>query len=209
MNPGKSLLPEDADKEVSALIATLHQTGQRLEELTAGEVDAVADRDGRPLLLGRAQEQLRHIEAAKQAAILNALPAHIALLDARGLVVSVNEAWRRFGAPTATQGPGHAVGLNYLEVCDAASGEGSVEAHHAAQGIRSVLGGGAKSFSLEYPCHSPAGQRWFLLNATPLADGRPNGAVVMHLDVTEQKRAKDEIRRLNETLEQRVAERKI
>ena len=43
----------------------LHQTGQRLEELTAGEVDTVADRDGRTFLLRRAQEQLRHSEAAK------------------------------------------------------------------------------------------------------------------------------------------------
>ena len=35
---------EDTDVEVSALIETLHKTEQRLEELTAGEVDAVAYR---------------------------------------------------------------------------------------------------------------------------------------------------------------------
>jgi len=73
MNPEKSPPPLDANEEVSALIATLHKTGQRLEELTAGEVDTVADRDGRTFLLRGAQEQLRHIEAAKQAAILNVL----------------------------------------------------------------------------------------------------------------------------------------
>ena len=76
--------PDDANEEISALIETLHETEQRLEELTAGEVDTVADRDGRTFLLRRAQEQLRHSEAAKQAAILNALPAHIALLDTQG-----------------------------------------------------------------------------------------------------------------------------
>jgi len=68
----------DANKEVSALIAQLHETGQRLEDLTLGEVDTVADGDGRTFLLRRAQEQLRHFDAARQEAIINALPAHIA-----------------------------------------------------------------------------------------------------------------------------------
>jgi light-regulated signal transduction histidine kinase (bacteriophytochrome) len=58
------------DAEVAALIATLHTAGQRLEELTAGEVDSVMDREGRLFLLRHAQEELRHSEAAKQALIL-------------------------------------------------------------------------------------------------------------------------------------------
>lgn len=56
--------------EVAALIATLHTAGQRLEELTAGEVDSVMDREGRSFLLRHAQEELRLSEAAKQALIL-------------------------------------------------------------------------------------------------------------------------------------------
>src|ERR1700682_4007869 len=115
MKSGKALPPENATEEVAALIATLLETERRLEELTAGEVDTVSDRDGRTFLLRRAQEQLRQSEAAKQAAILNALPAHIALLDTRGLIISVNEAWRRFGSANAVQGPGHGIGVNYLE----------------------------------------------------------------------------------------------
>src|SRR3984893_17932072 len=57
-------------------------------------------------LLRPPQEPLRHIATANQAAILNALPAHIALLDTRGRIISVNEAWRRFGSADVTQGPG-------------------------------------------------------------------------------------------------------
>src|ERR1700676_111328 len=183
MKSGESLPPRDANEEVFALIEVLHETEQRLEEMTAGKLDAVVDRHGRPFLLRRPQEQLRHIAAANQAVILNALPAHIALLDARGRIISVNEAWRRFGSAHVTQGPGYGIGLNYLEVCDGARGDGSSEAHQAAAGIRSVLSGGVKSFSIEYPCHSPTEQRWFLLMVRPLAGDRPNGAVVMHLDV--------------------------
>ena len=176
------------------MIETLLAAGQRLEELTAGEVDTVADRDGRTFLLRGAQEQLRQSEAARQAAILNALPAHIALLDAQGIIISINEAWRRFAGTSAVHGPNYGIGLNYLEVCDMAQGAGSSEARQIAQGIRWVLSGGKESFSIEYPCHSPTEQRWFLFTATPLANNRPNGVVVTHLNITEQKRAKDELR---------------
>lgn len=159
IKPGKSLPPRDANEEVLALIEVLHETEQRLEEMTAGKVDAVVDRHGRPFLLRRHQKQLRHIAATNWAVILNALPAH----DTRGCVVSVNEAWRRFGSDHATQGSGSEIGLDYLEVCDGARGDGSSEAHQAAAGIRSVLSGGAKSFSIEYSRHSPTEQRWLLL----------------------------------------------
>ena len=114
MNPRKSPPAGDANEEVSVLIEALHKTEQRLEKLTAGEVDTVADRDGRTFLLQRAQEQLRHIESTKQAAILNALPAHIALLDTQGRIVLVNEAWRHFTGANVLQGPGYGIGLNYL-----------------------------------------------------------------------------------------------
>src|SRR5512141_2613513 len=87
---------DDVAAEVAALIATLHATGQRLEELTAGEVDTVADHEGRTFVLRHAQEQLRRTDEARQTAILNALPTHIALLDADGSIISVNAAWRQF-----------------------------------------------------------------------------------------------------------------
>ena len=190
----RELPPGDADEETLALIATLHQTEQRLEELTAGEVDTVANRDGQTVLLRRAQEHLRQSEAAKQAAILNALPAHIALLDMRGVIISVNDAWRRFAGANAIQGAGYGIGLDYLEICDGARGDGAAEAHQVAEGIRSVLAGEVKNFSIEYPCHSPTEQRWFLMTVTPLTDDHPHGAVVMHLDITQRKRGEEALR---------------
>jgi signal transduction histidine kinase len=62
-----------ADGEIFSLISTLHAAERRLEELTAGEVDTVADRDGRPFMLRRAQDRLRASEAAKQADMLERL----------------------------------------------------------------------------------------------------------------------------------------
>jgi diguanylate cyclase (GGDEF)-like protein/PAS domain S-box-containing protein len=190
----------DAKEEIAALIETLHETGQRLEELTAGEVDTVANREGQTYLLQRAQEHLRHIEAAKQAAILNALPANIALLDAQGRIVSVNETWRRFAGANALLSPEYGVSLNYLEVCDGARGNNATEATQAAAGIRSVLAGTAKNFSLEYPCHSPTEHRWFLMTVTPLSNEQRNGAVVMHLNITVRRQTEAAHKRLNTEL---------
>jgi two-component system, cell cycle sensor histidine kinase and response regulator CckA len=181
--------PLDVNEEISTLIETLLATEQQLEQLTEGEVDTVADHDGRTFLLRRAQEQLRHSEAGKQAGILNALPAHIALLDTQGTIVSVNEAWRRFAVANVLPAPGHGVGLNYLAICDGARGDYSFEAHQVGAGIRAVLDGERKSFSIEYPCHSPTEQRWFLLTVTPLSEDHSNGAVVMHVNVSERKLA--------------------
>ena len=197
MKPGDSPPMEEQD-ELSALIRTLHKTEQRLEELTGGEVDTVSSGSGQPFVLRRAQAQLRHNDAAKQNAILNALPAHIAMLDATGTIISVNEAWRRFGRVNAVEGPGYGVGLNYLDVCDRSRGNFSGEAHRVAAGIRAVLTGAEPGFSIEYPCHSPTEQRWFLLIVTPLAEEHLHGAVVMHLNITERRRAVEELRESEE-----------
>jgi diguanylate cyclase (GGDEF)-like protein/PAS domain S-box-containing protein len=201
MNPMESTPPVEHDDEVSALVEILLKTGQRLEELTAGEVDAVVDRDGRTLLLRGTQEQLRRGESARQGAILNALPAAIVLLDNNGEIKTVNDSWQRFAiANHMLSGLGNGIGVNYLDVCDKARGDGSTDAHLSADGIRSVLNGGRKSFSLEYSCNSPSEQRWFLLTVTPLADGRPSGAVVMHIDITASKQAESKLLLLAERL---------
>ncbi|HUP24077.1 MAG TPA: EAL domain-containing protein [Thermoanaerobaculia bacterium] len=184
MSARAKLLPAAVTEEVATLIATLHKAGERLERLTSGEVDGVVDASGRTFLLRHAQEGLRLSEASKQAAILDALPANIAVLDSQGVILSVNEGWRTFGSANALQGPRHGVGQSYLAICDSAGGENAVLAHQAASGIRSVLAGAAKTFTMEYPCHSPSTQRWFVLTVAPLADSHPHGVVVLHLDVT-------------------------
>lgn len=187
-----------AQERVTALIETLQSAGQRLENDTIGNVHTTKDRRSRTVLLRRAQDQLSHDEAFKQAAILNALPANIALLDADGVIFSVNEAWRLFAGRNLLQGPDTGSGLNYLDVCDGTRGEDATQAHQAAAGIRAVLAGVTRSFSLEYPCHSPAEKRWFLMVVTPLAEQSTHGAVVMHLDITDRKQADQKFRELLE-----------
>ena len=187
--------PGALSDEMSVVIKALREADLRLEELTDGEVDTVLDREGRPFLLQRAQHQLRDTEAAKQLAILNALPAQIALLDAQGRIVAVNERW---GLPTgggSLRGPDFRIGLDYAQLCDDGREPKSVGAQRVAAGVRSVLTGASKRFSLEYPCGLATERRWFLLTITPLAHDHPGGAVVMHVEITEHKRGEEAVRR--------------
>jgi len=157
--------------------------------LLAGEVDSVMRADGSTMLLKRAQGHVRIVELAKQAAILNALPEHIALLDSRGVVVTVNDAWRQFADNNAFHGPDHGVGVDYLAVCDKASGDSAAEAADVAAGIRAVLDGTHDRFGHEYACHGVENPRWFRLTVTRLFGVAAGGAVLMHSDITEQKLA--------------------
>jgi diguanylate cyclase (GGDEF)-like protein/PAS domain S-box-containing protein len=138
---------------------------------------------------------------SREAAILDAMPAMVALLDSEGGILSVNEAWRRFADENALPHPTHCIGLNYLEVCDHAQGDDSSEAQRVAKGIRSVIGKRLKQYSIEYPCHSPMVQRWFLMTATPLAEGSSENIVVMHLNITERKLAEQAVRESRQRLD--------
>ena len=77
MSPKNVSFYDSDEQEIAALLDVLRETGQRLEELTAGEVDVAVDLEGRVLLLRGTRQQLEQNELARQAAILNALPAYI------------------------------------------------------------------------------------------------------------------------------------
>ena len=141
-------------------------------------------------------------ELAKRAAILDALPATIAMIDSSGTIVSVNDAWRRFALANGMPEPARGPGRNYLEVCDNAVGPEAAEIRRIGAGIRSVLAGDEDFFSVEYACHSPAEERWFFMTVTPLADGASGGAVVMHVDVTVRRRAEEAMERTMERLQE-------
>jgi PAS domain S-box-containing protein len=135
----------------------------------------------------RASEQLNRMT-------LQALPAHIAVLDDTGKIIAVNDAWREFAV--ANGAAGHqsvAVGANYLAVCRRAIST-CPDAELALDGLQSVLSGQATQFSMDYPCHSPLEARWFLMTVVPFALEQGGGAVVSHLNVTAQKAAEIALR---------------
>jgi PAS domain-containing protein len=148
----------------------------------------------------RAQEALRTAEAFNWA-ILNSLTVHLAVLNEHGTIIAVNDAWRRFARENGDPGlRSTGVGANYFAVCERADGPWSAEAPDVVAGMRAVLEGRLPAFELEYPCHAPTQERWYVLRAVPLR-GAQRGLVVSHTDVTEQRRiareaaAAEELRR--------------
>lgn len=150
----------------------------------------------------QAAETLRESEHFKQA-VLDSLPAHIAVLDHDGRIVAVNASWRRFARENGHPGDqGIAAGADYVQVCRRAIAAGDLLARDALEGIEAVLSGSRQQFVLEYPCHSPARQRWFLMHVVPAPSAlghaanatQRRGAVITHLDISQRKQAEDAVR---------------
>ncbi|MDB5295048.1 MAG: luxQ 3, partial [Phycisphaerales bacterium] len=176
----------------------------------------------------REERQLRESEAFARATV-DALPTHIAILDATGGVLATNRAWRAFAAAHGAERKLIRDTVNYLAECDALAGRAMPEAGRLAAGIRDVAAGRLPAFTLEYDCHEPARdeagkprwleppaeKRWFSARVTPFPDAGPrarrdNGSsagrrparlVVAHEDVTLRKLAEDEVTAAKETAE--------
>ena len=147
------------------------------------------------------ERQVRDLDAQRHAAelrraILDALPANIAVLDRAGVIISVNERWRQFALGNAFPDATFGVGANYPALCDAIAGEDATSARAAAAGIRGVLSGERDRYEAEYSCHSPSTQRWFRLMVAPLSAGHTTGAVVMHIDISAQKSTEAQLLRV-------------
>jgi len=119
-------------------------------------------------------------------AALDAIDAHIAILDQDGKIVSVNEAWRRFGRENGLSDSNHSVGRYYLQTCDMQSAD---KQHISAvsAGLTDVLTGRRVQFEHEYPCHSPTQQRWFLLTARGFMYHDRRWVVLAHLNITQRR----------------------
>ena len=115
---------------------------------------------------------------------LDELPEHAAIVDSSGAIVTVNKAWQRFAKDNGANLSKVSEGVNYLDVCERATGEQSHYARCFAEGLRSVLSGREEHFAMEYPCHSPTERRWFVGRVRRFADGDLPMALVAHENVT-------------------------
>ena len=117
---------------------------------------------------------------------LDALPVNVSVLDPEGTILQTNQAWREFVVRNDIATEADTIGTNYLDVCEQSATGTATETR---RGLAELLAGRRDAFQLEYPCHSPVEQRWFLLVAVPVTIAERRHAVVAHINVTEYKLA--------------------
>jgi two-component system, NtrC family, sensor kinase len=142
------------------------------------------------------ERQLRQSQRFLQAT-LNSLSARIAILDDRGVIIAVNDAWRAFADKEAAARQSAIVGANYLEACNRGLADCGSEGVQVANGVRQLLRGQRDEFQVQYPSRCETATRWFAMRATRFPAGGPLCAVVAHEDMTERRHAEESLAELS------------
>jgi len=132
--------------------------------------------------------------------VLDSLSAHIAILDARGVILETNRAWRKFAANSGMPENHDDRGSNYLAICEATAGPDAGDAHRVADGIRAVIGGDVDEFLFDYPCHSAVSLHWYYMRTIRMAGDGPVRVVVSHEEITALKLTEEALRNSQEEL---------
>jgi PAS domain S-box-containing protein len=147
-------------------------------------------------------EQAKYDSEMLSKSTIDAVSAHICVLNKSGNILAVNKAWRDFydsnspASVTCDYGVGH----NYLAICDDADGPATDEATQMSQGIRRVMQNERDEFQFEYPCHTPTRQLWFLARVNRFS-GSSGNVVVAHENITERKLAEIALKQAKESAE--------
>ncbi|MDR3576076.1 MAG: PAS domain S-box protein [Anaerolineaceae bacterium] len=161
--------------------------------------EVVRNNEGKPFILRgtvhditgqkRAEEKIQEADRFAQDTI-DAISAHICVLDEFGNILTVNRAWRDFADANPPVPFNYCLGMSYLDVCAKASGPYSEEAIPFAAGLRWVMSGDIEQFALEYPCNDPNKEkRWFFARITHFATRGPLRIVIVHENITDRKQA--------------------
>ena len=121
---------------------------------------------------------------------LNSLLANIAVINENGYITHVNKSWENFASNNGIEPEKVGVGVNYFSTVLSEETVDS-DAKKFIADIKSLIKGNKKEVIMEYPCHSPSEERWFIARATQLKLDQANeikGAVIAHENITARKK---------------------
>jgi PAS domain S-box-containing protein len=152
--------------------------------------------------LKRIEQQLREAERFARTTF-DSLSAEIVVLDEDGRIIATNQAWQKFAEANTEQQDIFSEGMNYLAVLESVDpvSESYEDAAAFLTGIKAVMCGESSEFTLEYPCHTPDQQRWFMGRVTRFIGDGPLRLVISHENVTKIKLAELSIRANHQQLE--------
>ena len=164
---------------------------------------------GAPLVIGMVsditqrvatEERLRSSEARLQHT-LDVLSSRIAILDESGIILETNANWRKFAADPPTGHRQLDVGTNFLDICDAVSGEGAQLAKELADKARLLLSGSAScERMLQRFLTTVRGEVWFRIVMTRFEENGAPRMVLSCMDVTELMWTRDALAQNRERL---------
>jgi signal transduction histidine kinase len=178
------------DGRVLGLIAVLYQQPIQKPETVKTLVRIFAARAAAELAQLRAEET-SHQTTALQSAVLDALPAAVVVLDGAGRIQRVNRGWESVATARDPAPASDWTGRPYSQVCSRVLHLDTRDANRLIAGILGVRTGQRKEWQAE--CATVAGRSWKLL-AAPLPRPEGLGVVVMHIDVTEQRKLEEQLR---------------
>lgn len=152
--------------------------------------------------LRKAAEEAIEDERRFSEAVLNSLTAGIAVIDASGHIVFVNDAWRLLGQENGLPADTVWVSQHYRRIIDAAAVTDKAIAAEIDAKLATVLEGALQEFSIEYACHGPTQQRWFLLRTTRFELQGRSMVVTSHTDITDRYAAEKRLRWKKEAIEE-------
>jgi PAS domain-containing protein len=132
---------------------------------------------------------------------LNSVEAHIAVLNAQGDIIAINQRWQDYLNRLSQDGAFGATGKHYKTLFASRLQQNQTTPQSLVEGVSAVLQGEKSSFTLEYAVQDPGNLHWFYLSVTPLGTDR-HGAVISRTDISERKLAESLIRQLSRVAEQ-------
>ncbi len=129
------------------------------------------------------EQQLKDSEAMWRG-ILSSTATHIGVMDANGIIIAINDAWKRAMDDEHMTLKRVGIGENRLAVHAAMAANGNTYAQQAMDGINSVLKKEQKTFELKYPYYMNREDKWSVLRVTTFAND-DSKIVLAHADISE------------------------